>query len=143
MYHAVHVALYVIMRCNEMGRSISNLKLQKILYFLQAEFLVAKNRPCFAENIEAWDFGPVVPEVYHKFKVYGGASIPYIGKETLPPFLEQDQSLMNGIIDECSQYSASTLVEITHNQTPWKAAYRPYVNAVISNDSIKKFFSED
>lgn len=143
MYNAIDVALYVIKRCNEMGRSISNLKLQKILYFLQAEFLVAKNRPCFAENIEAWDFGPVVPEVYHKFKVYGGASIPYIGKETLPLFSEQDQTLMNGIIDKCSAYSASALVEMTHHQTPWKAVYRPYTNAIISNESIQTFFSED
>lgn len=63
MYSAVIAAQYIILRCNQLGKSISNLKLQKMLYFLQAEFLVSQDRPCFRERIEAWDFGPVVPEV--------------------------------------------------------------------------------
>ena len=68
MYSAVDVARYIIWYCKRQGYSISNLKLQKILYFVQAEFLVNTGKPCFSEEIEAWDFGPVVPEVYHEFK---------------------------------------------------------------------------
>ena len=84
MYSALDVLKYIIKRCNENGYTISNLKLQKILYFVQAEFLVCTGRVCFPENIQAWDFGPVVSEVYHRYKVYGSANIPYvrIGEET-------------------------------------------------------------
>ena len=55
MYSVLDVARYVIARSNRAG-AISNLKLQKVLYFIQAEFLVVQNTPCFAEQIEAWDF---------------------------------------------------------------------------------------
>ena len=78
MYNALSVAHYIIGACSRLNFGISNLKLQKILYFVQAEFLVSTptHTPCFSERIEAWDFGPVVPVVYHKYKVYGSGLIP-------------------------------------------------------------------
>lgn len=142
MYSADSVARYLIMRCNQMNVPISNLKLQKILYFVQAEFLVVKGMPCFPEKIEAWDFGPVVPDVYHKYKVYGSANIPYVGDTIFCPFSLEDKDLIEGIITECSKYSASMLVEITHAQDPWKAAYQVGRNTEISHNSIKKYFEE-
>lgn len=143
MYNALTIAKYVIKRCNDSKRTISNLKLQKILYFIQAEFLAVTGRVCFPEEIKAWDFGPVVPEVYHKYKVYGSASIPYINNLEKMKISENDRKLIDGIVDECAQYSAATLVEITHNQAPWKEAYRPYCNNTISNGSIERYFKED
>lgn len=143
MYYALNVAGYVIKRCNAQNKSVSNLKLQKILYFIQAEFLVTKNKPCVYEDIEAWDFGPVVPEVYHKYKIFGSANIPAPANLMIYDLItDNDKQLMNGIIDNCAQYSASTLVEITHNQTPWINAYnKPGYNNVITQDSIKAYFS--
>ena len=47
MYSAVEVAKYIIWYCKRQGYSISNLKLQKILYFVQASFLVNQGKPCF------------------------------------------------------------------------------------------------
>lgn len=142
MYSAIDIAKYIILQCNNSCKTISNLKLQKILYFVQAEFLVSQNAPCFREEIEAWDFGPVIPDVYHRYKVYGSASIPKICEDGYCPFSHEDKILADGIIDQCSKYSASTLVEITHRQSPWKNAYQKYSGAVISNESIKVFFQE-
>lgn len=142
MYRALTVAEHIINRCNKLGRPISNLKLQKILYFVQAEFLVATGHVCFAEEIEAWDFGPVVPVVYHRYKVYGSASIPYFLTGTICRIPTKDIEIMDGIIDECAKYSASKLVEITHNQTPWKKAYRSF-DKVITPESIKNYFEEE
>lgn len=143
MYGVLEIAKYVIKRCNDTNRTISNLKLQKLLYFVQAEFLVSTGCPCFPEEIEAWDFGPVVPEVYHKYKVYGSASIPFSNTNATFRITSSDRNLINEIVDECAQYSAATLVEITHKQSPWIDAYQPYCNNVISKRSIKKFFAED
>ena len=144
MYRALRVARYIIERCHSQDRTISNLKLQKILYFVQAECLVTRNQPCFAEEIEAWDFGPVVPEVYQQYKIFGSANIPVIGKTINPVIVSgNDRELINGIVDECAQYSASALVDITHHQTPWIEAYnRPGYNNVISKESIRRYFSE-
>lgn len=142
MYTVDSVAEYIIMRCNQMGKTISNLKLQKILYFVQAEFLVAKDQPCFPERIEAWDFGPVVPDAYHQYKFYGSASIPFMGQDCSRLFSIEDKALIDGIIEQCAKYSASTLVEITHHQAPWQNAYRSRHNNVIDPESIKGFFKE-
>ena len=63
-YKVLDVCRHVINYSNEHDYGISNLKLQKVLYFIQAYFLTKKkdHTPCFDEKIEAWDFGPVVPE---------------------------------------------------------------------------------
>ena len=148
MYSALSVAHYIIDYCNERGRGISNLKLQKLLYFLQAEFLVSTpNRtPCFKDRIEAWDFGPVVPNVYHQYKVFGSSNIPANVNDMLVPFYEEisfeDQMMIDAIVDDASAYSASQLVQITHNQAPWRNAYRRGWSNEISNDAIYEYFRE-
>jgi uncharacterized phage-associated protein len=144
MYSVLDVARYIICYCKKQGYSISNLKLQKILYFVQANFLVTNGIPCFSEAIEAWDFGPVVPEVYHAFKIFGSADIPGVicrGAETA--IRRADRQIINEMVDECAEYSASSLVQITHNQDPWKNAYRKGYNNIISNSSIQSYFNED
>ena len=142
MYSVLDVARYVIARSNRAG-AISNLKLQKVLYFIQAEFLVVQNMPCFAEQIEAWDFGPVVPVVYRAYRIYGSANIPAETSSGLRSIRREDMDRINGIVDECCEYSASQLVEITHNQSPWRDAYHSRgVNNEITPDSIKAFFTE-
>ena len=143
MYRALSVARYIIERCHSQNRSISNLKLQKILYFVQAEFLVSRGQPCFVEQIEAWDFGPVVPEVYQQYKIFGSSNIPVFGRLVNPVVIRNDdQELINEIVDECSKYSASALVDITHHQSPWLDAYVPGYNNVISQNSIRDYFAE-
>ena len=142
MYSVYDIAEYVIKRCNEQGKSISNLKLQKILYFIQAEFLVRTGEPIFEDAIEAWDFGPVVPGIYVEYRAYGSASIPYLDEGKKFPFTQEHTSILDGVIDACSSYSAIQLVEITHKQAPWRMAYKRSSRKVISNDSIKAYFME-
>lgn len=141
MYEASKIAQYVVMRCNQDRISISNLKLQKILYFIQAQFLIAKNEVCFLDKIEAWDFGPVVPNVYHRYKVFGSANIPSNG-DRVPCFNGDDKELIDSVIDLCAKYTASQLVAITHNQKPWREVYNRYYKAEISPDSIRDYFAE-
>lgn len=158
VYNVMDVARYVINYSNEQGYTISNLKLQKILYFIQAAFLVNRHEPCFYENIEAWDFGPVVPEVYQEFRMYGSNTIPYINsyidlsngiweskrKEYSDNvFCSEDKAIINDMVDECSGYSAGQLVEITHNQDPWMKSYVKGWNNIITEDSIYNFFAKE
>ena len=79
-YDVLEVCRHVINYSNEQDYGISNLKLQKVLYFIQAYFLIdkTKNAPCFDDKIEAWNFGPVVPTAYHEYKQYGSGDIPTI-----------------------------------------------------------------
>ena len=143
VYSALTIAQYIIEYCNDTGRTISNLKLQKILYFVQAEFLVSKGVVCFHDRIEAWDFGPVVPSVYHHYRVYGSASIPYVSASVCGQIYDADKEKIEGIVEECADFSSTALVRITHRQDPWIKAYRPNANNEITPQSIKEFFQED
>ena len=69
MYSAIDVARYIIWYCKRRRYSISNLKLQKILYFVQANFLVSIGTPCFEEEIEAWDFGLPFNKIMFQFLI--------------------------------------------------------------------------
>lgn len=156
MYDVLDVSRFVINYSNEKGYGVSNLKLQKILYFIQAFFLLNKNEPCFDEDIEAWDFGPVVPKVYREYKRYGSCDIPTIKsyydssdfwnseriKYRDDIINKYDKELIMDVIDEFSDYSATALVQLTHKQKPWRDAYKPYENRVITNESIRSYFCE-
>lgn len=148
IYDALKVAKYVIARCNEQGYTISNLKLQKVLYFIQAQFLVATGNPCFYDDIEAWDFGAVVPKVYYRYRVYGSASIPYLYENYQCPFATTfHKEMVDRVIEKCGKYSSATLVDITTKQTPWKEAWKKYCNnkgqvEIISHESLIRFFGK-
>lgn len=161
MYKAMDVALYIIHYLNSEKYSVSNLKLQKLLYFVQGFFLCIKNEPCFNEEIEAWDFGPVVPDVYHRYKIFGSNSISmtdyyeyveYDGNDKIHfkkrrldeiSFIDIDKKIINMVLEQLKGYSATTLVNITHQQEPWCKVYNPYErNILISNESIKKYFEK-
>ena len=143
MYSVQLIARYIIKYCNKKNYSVSNLKLQKLLYFVQAEFLVSTGKPCFPEEIEAWDFGPVVPEVYHRYKVYGSSNISHMPSRPLGFIAPSDKEIIEEMVDLCAEYTASQLVEITHQQDPWINAYAPYRSNIISKKSIKEYFMED
>ena len=145
MYTALDVAKYVIWYCQQKGYVISNLKLQKILYFIQAQFLVFgdEHKACFSDDIQAWKFGPVVPTVYRKYRLYGNAHIPSFDKEeNFSEIAEKDKTMINRIVDRCADYTASQLVELTHRQSPWKDAYETGKNSVISNEALRDFFEQ-
>lgn len=157
MYDVLDICRYVINYSNKKGYSISNLKLQKVLYFIQAYFLITPpGEACFHEHIEAWDFGPVVSVAYHEYKQYGSGNIPpvksffqvtgpYWGKQVSyndSMINQKDKEKINQIIEITAKYSATDLVNITHNQAPWKKAYIPYQNNIISLESIKGYFKK-
>lgn len=143
-YNAIDVAKYIVFYCIGKNYSISNLKLQKLLYFVQAYFLINLGRPCFFDTIEAWDFGPVVPNVYHTFKMYGGGQIPYFYADEYDikdAISDDDKKRIGVVVDSLAKYTASDLVEATHKQDPWKNVYNPHVlGTEITNLSIKEYF---
>lgn len=70
-YNVIDIATYIINYSNEIGSPVNNLKLQKLLYYVQAAALVKTNHMCFDSKTIAWKFGPAVPEAYHYYAEYG------------------------------------------------------------------------
>lgn len=146
-YDVLGVCRLIVNYSNEKNYNISNLKLQKLLYFIQAYFLAKKNKLCFDEEIQAWAFGPVVPKAYHAFRQYGGCNIPKIRDDRVGndikkvEFEKSDEQDIKNIVDVFSKYSASALVTLSHNQDPWRDAYEEGKNREISTKSIGKYFN--
>lgn len=158
-YNVLDICRHAINYSNESDYGISNLKLQKVLYFIQAYFLTKKKEhdPCFDERIEAWDFGPVVPIAYHEYKQYGSGDIPTIESYIMvdendiwnskrvefddTTIKNEDKVLIDKVIDKFADYSATDLVSLTHRQSPWIDAYVPYQNNEITNEAIKEYFN--
>lgn len=74
MYTAVDLSKYIVNKCIADGCPISNLQLQKILYYIQKDFL-SIGAVAFTDDIEAWPFGPVVASVYYHYCHFGGTPI--------------------------------------------------------------------
>lgn len=138
-YSALEVAKYVINHEHKMGRKITNLRLQKLLYFVQAKVLVETGEPCFDDKMEAWEYGPVVPIVYDEYKKYG--NLPILENQLVS---KQIDSKTENFIYEILNYFANTptfgLVQITHSQMPWIEAKRKGLRSPIEIESIKEFF---
>lgn len=101
---------------DELGEYITNLKLQKLLYFAQEKSLKLNNAALFNEPILHWKYGPVVEDVYHLYNGYGANPIieaeePELDKETV--------KLLESVYDDFKDYSASGLVTISHRRAAW------------------------
>ncbi len=137
-HSAEQIAKYLINKAtnNEGGEFLSNLKLQKLLYYCQAFFYTITNRRLFNEEIQAWQYGPVVPEVYSQFKSFGSNGIQNQGE--LDFSLQKDEvEIIDEVFDYFNQFSAIKLMEMTHSEPTWKETP---INAVISLDKMKSYF---
>ena len=146
MYNAQKIAKYVIWRLQkgDLGCNvISNLKLQKVLYFLQAEFLVSTGNPLFQDNIEAWAIGPVITDVYMRYRIYGSSCLPSNLNIKNPYLPKEIANRIDDLLKEIIPYSSTYLTQIAMKQTPWTKNYRKGEAVVIPNDDIKEFFSEE
>lgn len=107
MYRALDLANYIVDKCIKDGTPITNLQLQRILYFVQKDFL-KRGSQAFSDYIEAWWFGPVVPTVYFCFCGFDAMFIS-ISKGAVPN-LTSDKNIIDNII------------EAKRSLTPWEAA---------------------
>lgn len=134
---------------------ITHLKLQKLLYFAYADFLVATGEQLFKDKIYAWKHGPVVETVYEHYKAYGAEDIEFedeskviiISTELLVPasltkILTSEHGLLafdtiGNVVVKYLDSSPWDLVNITHRPgSPWDKVYKPDQNKPISDEMI-------
>lgn len=120
------------------GELMSNMKLQKMLYYQQGFHLAVFDEPLFEDAIEAWMYGPVVPAVYEHFKEFGYQGILPESQEDLA-LGPKEQSLFDEVYKIYGAYSATGLMHLTHSESPWQST--PVgVGNVISNEKMRTFF---
>ena len=140
-YSAQDIAKYVVARCTRDKIPVTNLQLQKILYYLQLFFLQNKHYALFKDEIEAWQFGPVVRNVYREYCGYGASSI-YESQEPTIEFTEDELLIMNDIIMTKRAIKPWDLVKESHQVgKPWDLTYRDGLGdkAIIRKDVIAAY----
>ena len=141
IYTVDQIADYFIWRANndeEFGDNITNLKLQKLVYYAQGFSLALNGRVLFNEDIRAWAHGPVVPVLYSRFKDQRATPLA-TPEDFLPKSIDSDtRELLEEVYSVYGQYSAWGLRNLTHEERPWRDTA---TNGIISVEKMKAFFS--
>lgn len=132
----------------EVYEGLSHLKLQKLLYFAQGLSLAINNEPLFSDKIYAWTHGPVVKEVYDKFKKYGRNDIELSVNDKEMKIIESIESnsktsnILNLVYENFSIYTAWQLREMTHVPSgPWETTVRTKgMDKEIDSKLIRNYF---
>ena len=124
MSPALDVACHLIRLAGSGAESdpLTNLRLQKLLYYVQGWALAALGRPIFRERIEAWTNGPVVVDVYHHFKEHGSDLISPDRVAEPAGVGDEDRAFIRAVWEAYKAHSATALVTMTHEEGPWRDA---------------------
>lgn len=155
MHDGRAIANFVLDVCDESGRDLTHLSLQKIVYFCHAWTLAKKGEPLVKHSFEAWQYGPVLQYLYRDFKDSDSSPIRYRAKkldastgtraDVKYELDDETRDFLRKIIFFYSQLRPGTLVELSHAEGgPWHAVWN-HTSGVnpgmtISNEEISKFY---
>ncbi len=160
------VANYFLDKAEEEEIDIDHLKLQKLVYLAHGWYLAKTGQPLFAQSVQAWPHGPVIPALYQEFKTYGAGPIAYKAYDYKPELdgiaeyslddaamSEAERERVVSILDEVwDRYKGKTSLELsklTHRKdSPWdlkagKLSREEFKNVSIDNEVIRNYYSTE
>lgn len=136
--NALDIAKYLITLASpEEEDLMTNLRLQKLLYYAQGFYLALFGKPLFTEKIAAWQYGPVVPDVYRIYQQYGSNALPQPDDFNIDQYSQETQELLNEVYEVYGQYTAPILKRFTDQEPPYKETD---LNEEIALDLMKAYF---
>jgi uncharacterized phage-associated protein len=139
-------AQYLTEIFGQAGDTLTNKKLQKILYYVQAWHLVYFNSQLFDETPEAWVHGPVYPSVYQQYKKFKFKQIE-INENCTKQKTNELFSTFNFSVDKkefleevLKFYGGKSALELelaTHREKPWIEARRGLEDYDVASNPIK------
>lgn len=133
LYSPKSIANYFLELAAANGQSISPMKLQKLVYYAHGWFAGHTGRPLIDEAVEAWQYGPVIPSLYHEFKRFGAGNITTKAtdweglelKEVAAPTDESLRKFLENVWKSYGQYTGIRLSEMTHAPDgPWDQTWK-------------------
>lgn len=147
------IANYLLSLARSDKKNLTVIQVIKLTYFVYAWYLALHKKKLFGEKIQAWQYGPVIPSLYHEFKRFGrnpieGYAIDFLGDSNPEqdswdvPFPEDDDEAVLKIANIVWQHygskTASQLISITHKEnSAWSQADKSG-DMVIQDDEIEK-----
>ncbi|HTJ13500.1 MAG TPA: type II toxin-antitoxin system antitoxin SocA domain-containing protein [Dinghuibacter sp.] len=150
-YAAALISFAFVKRGIMEGKPVTQMKVQKMVYFAHGYHLAKYGTPLITEGFEAWKFGPVIPSIYETYKLYGSEDI--VDTTLIPDeqHLELElaelgaraEDAINYTWDATGDVSARDLSAWTHKpDSPWAEAFKPDTMSIpIRNDRIEKYFT--
>ena len=143
---ALQVADYLILKAQQDGKSITNKKLQKLLYYTQAWSSAIRNKKIFDDKIEAWIHGPAIREVYLQYKDFGATPIlKKISEEMIKGIPLETRAFIDQVWSVYAKYDAPYLEHLTHSEGPWQIARQglePHISSEneITFESMRNYY---
>lgn len=149
MYTANLVSAYIL-SLNKLatGETLDNMQLNKLLYLCQGYCIAQTGKRLFKENIEAWEHGPVIYEVYEKYNSFGNKKITADCDKSVDNLgiTSEDKSLIIEVLCEYGKKEGRVLARITHNKkAPWYTTYHKqesYKHSCIEDVDMLAYFSD-
>ena len=140
------IANYLMIRAREHGAALTPMQLIKLVYLCHGWMLGLYGRPLIDEPVEAWQYGPVIRDLYEAVRDFRGAPV----KDLLPvppggtDYDAEERSVMDQVFDLYGRYSGIALSRLTHAPgTPWDETWQRFGrNAEISTDLIQEHFRQ-
>ena len=141
---ALNCANYLIYILNDSCDDLTNMKLNKLLYYAQGFCLKQNNENMFDDEIEAWQHGPVVPSVYHEYKAFRDDPIHVWDESKIKDIDDKKKGVLFNVARKYSRFTANALRNMTHDPKGlWARFYKPgEKNIVIPQREIKQYFAE-
>lgn len=144
MAKAIDVAKFFIELVNNNPNEdlMTNLRLNKLLYFAQAASFKKLGYALIDESFEAWQFGPVLPEVYEIYKHFGrnGIQSEPFDRSKLS---RKEQLYLIDVLRTYNTISTSALVKMSHESDgPWRKTYKINTHKIIDNEIIEDYFKD-
>jgi uncharacterized phage-associated protein len=133
MYSSKSIANFFIDLAKAGGEAITPMKLQKVVYYAHGWYAGYTGMPLIDEAVEAWQYGPVIPSLYHDFKQFGAGGITtkaleFTGtefREPPPPDDLKIRNFLHSIWTSYGQYTGLKLSELTHAPGgPWDVTWK-------------------
>lgn len=146
-YSAFDIAKYFLYKAQseteEDHELISNLKLQKLVYYAQGIHLALYNKPLFSQRIEAWQYGPIVPDLYHYYKDNGSDGITADKKFKISCIDKKTRAFLDEVYDVFGQFSAVQLMKYAHSDRCWiEAGIKNEISWDAMSSDLKKYLTD-
>lgn len=137
-YRALDVANFLVYLMSDSYDDLSNMKLNKILYYAQGHYLQKYGKPLFSDRILAFQHGPLIKSVYEKYKPYYDRPISDYDISETDVIEPDDKNFLLDIARRYGRYTAATLRNMTHRpKSPWSMVDE---HEEIPIDSIRLYF---
>ena len=146
MHSARKVANYFLDKAEERGEGLSPMKVIKIVYIAHGFMLANRDTGLIADVVEAWEYGPVIADLYHALKRYGNDPIPIRLEERIASydFNDDEKTVMDKVFDHYGKFSGGDLSGLTHQEgTPWDKVWKEFgKNAIIPDKLTRRHYRE-